>query len=500
MGDYDHWHRAQGMSIARRAIRGTIFVLVSSYANMGMGIIYGIIMARLLDPDHFGVFALGMFFFTLLDVRGKLGLDYAFIHRHRTTDQLIATHWLLQLAASTLTLILVVVAAAIVSRLDYPAATTPIMIALAGTMIIEATGTTARAALEKELVFARSTIVVTGSLFLSYIAAIALAAKGYAYWALVGQVAVNAALGSVGFWWAYRRLGQRPSIRFSFDRAIAGWLLRFGATLALGSIAIVVLLQFDNFLVGTFVGAAALGYYAQAYKVAQWPTGLVTHIVARASLPTYAKLQDDPIRLGKAFDMSLWLILTLALPIALAIFASAPDFLRLLWGDKWLPSASLLRFLIGYSVLRPLLDDTGALFVATGQPKRVTILLAVQAATLAILATPLTLAFGAIGTAIGVGVAFTVGIAVAYAFVSRTISIDLVRIFLPPAIACAGSLALYFAFADWIDLNTLPLLARVLVKGGIAAGVFFAILLALRRGEMFFRIRYIWNLLRGGAA
>src|SRR3990172_10508896 len=145
MGDYDHWHRAQGMSIARRAIRGTIFVLVSSYANMGMGIIYGIIMARLLDPDHFGVFALGMFFFTLLDVRGKLGLDYAFIHRHRTTDQLIATHWLLQLAASTLTLILVVVAAAIVSRLDYPAATKPIMIALAGTMIIEATGTTARA-------------------------------------------------------------------------------------------------------------------------------------------------------------------------------------------------------------------------------------------------------------------------------------------------------------------------------------------------------------------
>jgi len=488
------------MSLAVRAVRGTAIILVSSYANMAMGIVYGIVMARLLDPAHFGLFGIGLFFVTLLDVRGKLGLDYALIHRQPTTDALIATHWTLQIGASTVTLAIAAVAAAVVPSFGYPASVAPIMIAVSGSLLIEAAGTTARSALEKELVFTRSTAIITGSLFVSYLAAIALAAKGYAYWALVGQLAVNAALSSAGFWWAYRRLGRRPSIRFSFDRATARWMLRFGATMALGALATVILLQFDNFLVGTFVGAAALGYYAQAYKVAQWPTGLVTHIVARASLPTYAKLQDDPIRLGKAFDMSLWLILTLALPIALAIFASAPDFLRLLWGDKWLPSASLLRFLIGYSVLRPLLDDTGALFVATGQPKRVTILLAVQAATLAILATPLTLAFGAIGTAIGVGVAFTVGIAVAYAFVSRTISIDLVRIFLPPAIACAGSLALYFAFADWIDLNTLPLLARVLVKGGIAAGVFFAILLALRRGEMFFRIRYIWNLLRGGAA
>ncbi len=64
---------------------------------MGLGIIYGIVMARLLDPDHFGVFA-------LLDVRGKIGFDYAFIHQRATTDRLIATHWALQTGASLVTL------------------------------------------------------------------------------------------------------------------------------------------------------------------------------------------------------------------------------------------------------------------------------------------------------------------------------------------------------------------------------------------------------------
>ena len=488
------------MSLAHRAVRGTAIILASSYANMAMGIVYGIVMARLLDPEHFGLFASSLFFFSLVDVRGKLGLDYAFIHHAATHDRLIATHWTLQTGGSLITLGLTIASAAIVPALGYPAAIGPLMIAVGCAMIVEAAGTTARAALEKELVFARSTAVVTGSLLLSYLAAIGLAAAGYTYWALAGQVAVNAALSSVWFWWAYRRLGQRPSIRFSFDRAIAGWMLRFGATLTLGSIATLILLQFDNFLVLTFVGAEVLGYYAQAYKVAQWPTGLVTHIVARVSLPTYSKLQNDPVRLSKAFEMSLWLILTAALPIALAIFVSAPDFLRLLWGEKWLPSATLLRFLIGYSVLRPLLDDTGALFAAIGQPKRITVVLVVQALTLILAATPLTLAFGVVGTAVGVGVAFGVGIALTYRFVSRTITVDVVRLFLPPTVAAIGSVAIYSALAGLIDLNALPILVRVIVKGGVAFGAFGAIALLLERHVLIERVGYLWQLLRGGAA
>lgn len=486
------------MSLASRAVRGAMVVLLGSYANMGIGVVYGILMARLLDPDHFGIFGLGMFFFSLLDVRGKLGLDYAFIHRQPTTDQLIATHWALQTLAAMLSLVFVTAASFVISYFHYPAATAPIMIALAAAMIVEAMGTTARTALEKELVFARSSIVVTGSLLLSYLFAIGLALRGYTYWALVGQVTMNATLGSLGFWWAYRKLGQRPSIRFSFDRTLAEWLLRFGVTLLLGSFATIVLLQFDNFLVGTFVGATALGFYALAYKVAQWPTGLVTHIVSRAALPTYAKLQEDPIRLGKAFEMSLWLILRIAIPVAMALLVSAPDFIRLLYGDKWLPSAVLLRCLVGYAMLRPLLDDTGALFTAIGKPKLITIVLIVQGITLVVTATPLTIAHQAIGTAIGVGIAFLVGIALTYRFVSQTISIDLPRVFFPSIAAMIVSGALYFLFARWVDLNGLQLLIRTSLKMTVSAGIFFTTVIVLERNTLFGRINYIWRLSRGG--
>jgi len=462
---------------------------------MALGMVYGVLMARLLDPAHFGIFAGAMFFFTLFDVRGKLGLDYAFIHRQPTTEALIATHWTLQVGSAVVTLMITALAAAVIAQLHYPSSTAPLMIALAGAMVVEAAGSTARAALEKELIFARSTAMITGALFASYLAAVALAASGYTYWALAGQVVVNAALSSLGFWWAYRRLGPRPSIRFNFDRTLAGWLLRFGATLALGALATVILLQLDNFLVLTFVNTVTLGYYAQAYKVAQWPTGLVTHIVARTSLPTYAKLQNDLPRLTKAFEMSLWLILMAALPIALAIFIAAPDFLRLLYGDKWLPSAVFLRFLIGYSVLRPLLDDTGALFNAIGKPQRITTVLLVQAITLIVVATPLTLAFDAIGTAIGVGIAFVVGIALTYRFVAQVLPLTLSAFAIPPVLASAGSLAVGLWLLQLAGLDAWPLLGRVLIRGGATAGVFFIIMLVVQRRTTLERTRYIWGLL-----
>ena len=479
------------MTIAQRAIRGTAFVLVSSYANMAIGIVYGILIARLLEPEHFGVFALAMFFFTLFDIRGKLGLEYAFVHRQPTTDELFATHFILQVAASIVTLALTTLAAIVIAPLNYPAATAPLMIALAGALVIESVGISARAALEKELAFARSTVVVTSALVLSYVAALVLARAGFAYWALFGQVAVNTLIGAFGFWWAYRRMTRGARVRFRFDGALARWMLRYGAVMSIGAIATVLLLQFDNFLVGTFVGATALGFYALAYKVAQWPTGLVTHIVSRVSMPTYAMLQDDVARLGKAFEMSLWLILTVALPLALALFVAAPDFLLLLYGEKWLPSATLLRFLVGYAVLRPLLDDTGALFTAIGKPERITTVLVVQAITLIVVGTALTLAFAAIGTAIAVGVAFVVGIALTYRFVARALPIDLVRVFAPSFVAAVASIALYWVCARAFDWNGLPLIGRVAFKGALVVAFYGALLLALERGAFFARIAYI---------
>ena len=150
--------------------------------------------------------------------------------------------------------------------------------------------------------------------------------------------------------------------------------------------------------------------------------------------------------------------------------------------------------------MRPLLDNAGSLFVAVGRPQRATLVAATQAAVLVIAATPLTLAHGAVGTCIGVGIAFIVGLLLSYRYIGQTTTLALRDAIAVPALAALLSMAAYFLLARGANLNALPLAARVAVKGGFVIGLFFATLFVLQPAVLRGRIRYVWRLLRAGAA
>jgi O-antigen/teichoic acid export membrane protein len=146
-------------------------------------------------------------------------------------------------------------------------------------------------------------------------------------------------------------------------------------------------------------------------------------------------------------------------------------------------------------VLRPLLDDTGALFTAIGQPRRITLVLIVQAVTLAAVGTPLTVMYGAMGTALGVGAAFVVGIALTYRFVSQVVRVNLFSLFITPLVATLVSAI----FGLW--LGQLPHLASwhsALPRSGegwLTASLFVIIMLAMQGRAAVQRVRYVWALL-----
>lgn len=131
--------------------------------------------------------------------------------------------------------------------------------------------------------------------------------------------------------------------------------------------------------------------------------------------------------------MVLWLITSLALPIVLAVFITAPYLIVLLYGKRWLPSALFLRILVIYADVRPLWDCAVTFFIAIGKPKLTMVFVVVQVLVLASAGLPLTLLWGALGTCVGVGLAFVVGMVLIYISISREVSINLaVELGIPP--------------------------------------------------------------------
>ncbi len=485
--------------LAYRAVRGGLWVAASSYFNTGFGFVANLLLTRILMPDDYGVFALALAFSSFLSIRSMLGYGRAFAQRRETNGALLGTHLGLDAAAGFSSLLLAGVAVPILRVAGYSWDVVWVLLALAGMDFLRVASRTIGIALDKELYFGQASLVSSVVMVLSYLPAFWLALNGGGYWSLVAQMAAFVVLGVTGTWWLGRRkLPHLWRIRWRFDPPIAVELLRFGVTVGLAGMTGVVVGRFDDLLVGTFVGVTTLGFYDRAFRIAQWPSLLLHNVTTRTLFYTYARLQDDPERLRKTVSLALWLIAMLSLPLALAIIASAPDLVGLLYGNRWRPSAPFVRLLVADTLLHPFLNNASSLFVAVGQPRKGLIVGTVHAVTLIAIATPLTLIYGAMGTCVGVALSYIVPLIVAWHYMRQIVPISLQNVLAWPAVAALLSAAAYLLLAQSVDLNLLPLAVRVMVKAGTVSGVYLLAMMAIQPRQQIERFSYICGLLRGG--
>lgn len=482
--------------LAYRVVRGSFWLALGSYFQLVWGFGANLILTRLLQPEDFGTYALALFWFSLLNLRTKVGVGQALAQRKETTPALVGTHLGLDLAAGLGTLVVLGMAAPVLVGLGYPSDLGWVMLSLGAVGLLEAAGATPLILLDKSLLFHRTALIQGLAFGVSYGPAIWVALNGGGYWAIVTQNAVYAGLTAVGTWWAVRGVPGAAFSGWRFDPTVARDLVRFGVTVGLATLGAMFLTQFDNFLVGTFAGVAALGFYDRAYRTAQWPSTLLNVVVNRGAFYTYARLRDDPPRLHRTGTMLLWLILMAGIPVALGAVLAAPELIRVLYGERWLPAAPLLQLLVVYSVCRPLWETAAALFTALGRPGLNTTFTAFQAAVLAGVGLPLTLLWQAAGTALAVGLTFSLGLGVTYRQVFRLTGIDLwaeLRPFLLGAVAVGVS--------GWVAWGLFPPLdpaVQLGLKFGYAFGAFWLVMLGLRPRLTTGRLAYVVRLLRAG--
>lgn len=483
--------------LAYRAVRGGLWVVGSSYWTIGFGFLATLVLTRLLPPEAFGEFALAMFFVQLLRLQPRLGVGYAFAQHRGMDGQAIGTFLMLDLSAAAAGFLLMLVAAPVLSYLGYTPGVVQTSVVLALAAMAESVVSTGGTFLEKEMRFAPTSLIQSIVFPLSYLPAFWLALQDRGVWALVAQNVTYNLLFVVGTWWTVRwRMPQLWQMRWQFDARLARQFVRFGLTVGLTLLAGLLLTQLDNFMIGTFVGITVLGFYDRAYRTAQWPSTLLNSLIGRAAFYTYARLQDDMARLQKTVTMMLWVIAMLAVPMALVIFITAPDLIRLLYGDRWLPSTLFLRILVVYAVMRPLWENAGSLFIAIGKPLLTTRFTSIQALVLAGAGLPLTIVWGALGTCVAVGMAFVTGLVLTYRQLAREIPVRVLQTLGWPAAIAALVVLGYWVLNPLVGLNDFPLVVRVAVKGVYAVVGFFGLLFVVQPRDTLERVGHVVRLAR----
>jgi O-antigen/teichoic acid export membrane protein len=335
--------------IGRAAGKGLRWSLISSFATRFGGLALGMVLARLLTPEDFGLYAIALGAMYFVMHVNDVGLIAATVQWRGRIEDMAPTATALALTFSIAIYGLFFVFAPAYAGLAGNPEAAPIVRVLTIVMLVD--GVTAVRAGYLLRTFQQRRIT-TGNL-LGLIAnaavAISLAVSGVGAMSFAAaQVTGAAATGAFVLWSAHMPW------RFGFDRAVARRLMTFGVPLAMALGLEAILLNADYVIVGRNLGATALGLYLLAFNISSWAPGVLGTAIRWVSVPSFSRLSEQEDALAPAVHRSVTMLVTAVLPIGFLTAVLAVPLIELLYGTEWVSSAPVLRFLIVLGVARML--------------------------------------------------------------------------------------------------------------------------------------------------
>lgn len=349
----DHPEEAQ---LAGRAARGAAWSGVSTIVLRLGSVVVGIVLARLLTPEQFGVYAIALTVQGILMTVADLGLSADLIRSDRPERiaPTIATFGLV--SGGTLTAVTVASAGQLADLMGSRDAAGAIAVLaltlLLGGVSVVPYGMLMRRFQQREL-FLISAIDFVISTTVTFV----LIAAGLGVMALaIGRVAAQLVSSTLQFVFA------RVVPRYGLDRAELRGILAFGLPVAGANLLAWILLNIDKAILARVAGATLLGYYVLAFNVASWPMSALSQIVRSSVLPYVARAKDG----AGALPMLTSLVWACALPSGLVLAALSDPLVEVLYGARWLPAAPALAALGVYGSLRVAFDVFAGYLYARG--------------------------------------------------------------------------------------------------------------------------------------
>ncbi len=479
-------------TIVERSIRGSMFTIGASGITAVSGLTRSILLARLLLPEQFGVVALAMFFLSLIMQVQRFGLNSAFIHRTDNSPANLATFASLRVGLTIVAVLIALTATPILAHL-YPEQPklAPMLIVLAIFEVIRAFNSVAETILQKGLHFQRLAFLNVVSSLAATVIAPTVAWLGGGIWALVTEHVTGILVTTVGLWL------YRPPIKrlgWSLDAGLAHWYIRFGMQIFVAGNLTFLLDRFDDFWTGTFLGATSLGLYSRAYEFARYPRRILARPILQVFFSTFARLQNDRLRLSKAFYRTNSLIVRVGFLVFGSFTLVVPEFIRVFLGDKWLPMTLTFQLMLVYTLFDPLIAACGNLLAAIGQPQVVVQTKLIQITIFVPSVIGLSFLYGIDGVAVAADFMLILGVGLLFRQVKQYIDFSVRRMFLVPILNLGlGLITLQglTIFVIWPN-DWIALVGKILVVWS----VYLTLSVFLERREYLQNAQFLWGYLR----
>ncbi|QGY39019.1 oligosaccharide flippase family protein [Pseudodesulfovibrio cashew] len=465
---YGFFNSSHG-SLSDKVLRSAAWLGIGSVVVNTLVLVRSIILARLLLPEVFGLMTTAFMIMRLANVFTQTGLNTALIQRKESIEDAKSTAFILTLLRGMLLYGVFYLFSPFISKFYGDPILETMLKVLAITFIFSSALNINIITSKREVDFKTVSIYTQFSSIISFIVTITMVYIKPDLWSLVIAQVICSFINMLLSYYFFP-----IEKKFDFNFNIAKELIQFGKYMTGISIATFLTTEIDNFTVGKVIGMEPLGYYIQAYTLANLPSTHITSILGNIITPAYSKLQGSLDLLVVAYLKVLRVISSIVIPAAFGLFFLASDIILILYGERWAPAILPLKVLCVFGLIRSVASTTGPLFIAIGKPNLVYRIQTYKLIFICLLIYPLTRLYGIVGTSYAVMIPMVCEQFLLWSMIVKEFPLQLNSLFSAFRGPVCSSLImlLYLHYVDPGDLSPMNLAFKVL-SGAAVYGIAF---------------------------
>ena len=336
-------------SLKQKTVKGLGWSALDNAARYGMQFVIGIVLARLLSPDDYGLLGLVGIVTVVCTALVNGGFTTALIRKKDATDDDFNTAFICNLAMSLLLFATVFLCAPLIADFFGRVELTALVRVSSSGLIIGALGMVQQTRLTKRIDFKTQTKITIAATALSGIIGIGMALTGFGVWSLVVQQLTSQAVTTV-LLYIYNR--WMPRLRFSMESFHD--LFGFGWKMMLSGVLDSVWKESYQMVVGKVYTPGALGQYTRAKQFSSLFSSNLTAVIQRVTYPVLSNIQDDRQRMVSAYRRIIKVTMFVTATGMFFLAAVSEPMLYCLIGPQWHEASTYLPLICLNSTLYPL--------------------------------------------------------------------------------------------------------------------------------------------------
>jgi O-antigen/teichoic acid export membrane protein len=350
------------MSIKKSATSGFRWLSVSQAVRQIMQFATTIILVRLLSPTDFGLVGMATVVTGFVGIFKDLGTSSALIQRKEISDKLLQSVFWINIFFGLNSTVFLFALSPLMANVYQEPQVEPVLKLLSLSFIISSLSISQQAILERNLEFKKLSKIEITATVSGAVTGIGAATLKAGVWSLIWQTLAIVTTTSTLLW-----LTTNWKPKFIFDWAEAKSIINYSGNLTGFNIFNYFVRNADNALVGRFLGAESLGYYALAYKIMLYPIQNISWVVVRLSFPLFSKLQNDNSLFRSAYLEVTCAIACAAFPLMFGLLVLSEPLVMTVFGSNWRPVISLLLILIPVGIVQSIGTTAGVIYQAKGR-------------------------------------------------------------------------------------------------------------------------------------